>query len=203
MTRTDLEPIAIHEAGHSYMAWRLGRPVGPVTVRPGLKWAGTSHYGAPQLTTRQHERLDLQAPYALWPHAVRHKIDTWAMVAAAGSEAEERLRRAPTTRRVGDTAAETAVQLAADNPPTRAEQRTLALAGDDTSNRTDEETLARLMRMVHPTDPATGAAWLRHITAQTRACLLAGAPAVLRLADALLEHKELSGRAVRAILETA
>jgi hypothetical protein len=199
----NLRPVAIHEAGHSYMAWRTGRRVGPVTIRPGTVAAGVSHFDPPQLTSRERERLDLQAPYLLWPAAVRHKIDTDAMVTAAGHEAERTLRRTTAARRVGDTAAEAAAQIAAAKPPTRNEERLLALSRAAADPRSDDEHLAALMRLVAPTDIATGTAWLNHITAQARAVLRAGAPAVYRLTEALLEHKDLSGRAVCAILRPA
>lgn len=201
MNRDGIEQTAVHEAGHTFMAWRLRRPLGPVTVVPGLRWAGTSHFGAPRLTTREHEHIDLNEPYLLWPAAARRKVDTIAMVWAAGYEAEYALYRPAPARRVGDTLTELAAGVAARKPPTRAEERLLALARADTANPTDEEHLAALMDLVHPDDPATGSAWLNHITAQARALAVAGAPAVLRLAAELADHGSLSGRAARAILE--
>lgn len=193
--------VALHEAGHSFTAWRLGRPVGPVTVRPGLRWAGTSHYGTPRLTDREHERIGVDTPYTLWPPTARHKIDTIALVAAAGYEAEYTLDRPAHSRRIRSAPAEVAAELAAIAAPTPAEERRLALARADTVGLADEERLAALMRLAYPNDFVAGAAWLAHITVQARALVTAGSPAVYRLADALAEHGSLSGRAATRILE--
>jgi hypothetical protein len=193
--------VALHEAGHSYAAWYLHRPLGPVTIKPGQKWAGTSHYTPPALSPTDWDRVDFTQPYPLWPARVRRTIDTRALIAAAGDAAETaiQLADAPPARRIGEGLTERVATMAT----TRAEQAQLAVAATDTAGLDDAETLWSLMRASHRDNTATGTAWLAYITVQARAIVTAGAPRILALADTLTTHGTLSGRAARAILEGA
>lgn len=197
----ELHRTALHEAGHSYAAWRLGRRLGPVTVRAGRRWAGTSHYHAPTITGRDIDRIDPAAPYPLWPATVRRKVDTIALVAAAG-EAAEYVLHWPVNGSIrrGQPLTEQAAEQAALQP-TQAEELRLALARADTAGPTDAERLASLAAAAHGEQGAR-LAWLHYINAEARSLIAGGAEDVLRLAQALEHNGSLSGRAARTILET-
>lgn len=198
----DRRRVALHEAGHSYVAWRLGCAVGPVTAEPGARWAGMAHFDAPRPAAAELDTVDLDAPYLAWPAVVRHSIDTDALVAAAGDVAEDALWRG-VARRPGAPLAERAAELAVVAPLSDTEQRRIRAGRDTTTGKTDAERLAELLALTHPDDHAAGAAWLAYITAAARTILTAQPAAVLRLAGQLAVDGTLSGAAVEAILRAA
>ncbi|MFJ5638569.1 hypothetical protein [Streptomyces sp. NPDC093223] len=191
--------VALHEAGHSFAAWRFGQIPGPVTVVPGPRWAGTAHHERQPVPVADLDAVDVSMPYLAWPAAVRHDVDVQALITAAGYAAEEALRRTP--GRCGDPLAARAAELAAARPLTAAEERLVLADREDTTDATDDERLASLMLLAHGHDPVTGSAWLHYITATAKACIARDAPRVLRLAGVLANRGTLSGRAVIEILE--
>lgn len=194
--------VAIHEAGHAYVAWRCGRACGPVTVRPGPKWAGMAHSGPVTVPSGAWARLDATRPVPLWPAAIRRKFDVLAMTTAAGEAAELALWWPGRTRRGGGALTE-AGEIAASLPPSRTEEIRMAASRADTAGRTDPETLAFLAGALWPDDSDLRISWIAYIAAEARHMVAAGADQVERLASALAERGSLSGRAIRAILEGA
>ena len=191
--------VAIHEAGHVAVAWRCGVRPGPVTITPG-RWGGLTVHGAlPAISSRDLDRLDPDAPVPLWPATVRRSLDVAGLIAAGGQAAEEVFRFAG---RAGDTIADQAEAVLAALPPpaaVTAKERTLLALGDESLMNTDQERLAELAAALHE-DVAARACWLQYVAAQAAEIIRHEAPAVLRVAAALEEHRSLSGRAVRELL---
>ncbi len=200
--------ISIHESAHSFMAWRCGRPVGPVTVKPGKRWGGTSHYGRPVIHSRELDRVTALRPVPRWPAVLRRKIEIQALISAAGEAAEHILwlpaaLAAGTGSRAGDTVAEQASDLAAANPPTPREERLLAAEQASVGGMTDAERLASWSLVLYLDGGEAASAWRAWITAEARQVITAGPAPLLRLAAVLEERGSLSGKAVRAVLESA
>lgn len=198
----DRHLTALHEAGHTYTAWRLGLDVGPVTIQPGKAWTGLARYTHPPLTD-EWASLDPEQPYLRWPPAIRQHLDMRATVAAAGDIAEAALAPIHTPYHRGQPLALQALDIAATAPPTRAEEVAFELARLDEHGLSDTEALAKLVHVIYPNDPDTGLRWLCYISAEAQALVFAGADHVFTLTDALLEHGTLSATAARTILETA
>lgn len=198
MSDAQLYRTALHEAGHAYAAWRLGRGAGPVTVEPGNSWAGLTVLRLTPLRQTELDQVDVDRPFPLWPAAVRRKIEQRALVAAAGEAAENTLDLPAGAMRRPEPLVEQVRQLAAE--PTRAEAEYFAVARADQQTPSDAEQLWKLMRAAYGDDTATGTAWLAYMAAEARAAVLAGAVRVHRLAGVLAEHGSLSGKAVRGIL---
>lgn len=197
----DFDPVAIHESGHAYAAWRCGRACGPVTIRPGRRWAGLAYAGPVTIDRRAWARLDASLPYPLWPAAVRRKCDVLALTWAAGEAAEEVLYYMPGRSRRGGGVLAQAAELAAAMPPSRADEVRLAVGRADTTGQSDGERLAALVRAMWPDEAAElRVQWLAYVGAEARHMIAAGAGTVERLASVLAERGTLSGRAVRAIL---
>ncbi|WP_369222445.1 hypothetical protein AB5J52_14005 [Streptomyces sp. R39] len=193
--------IALHEAGHTFIAWRFGQTSGPVTVVPGPRWAGTAHHDRQPVPQAVLAAVNVEMPYLSWPAAVRHDVDVQALITAAGHVAEETLGHRIGRR--GDPLAIRAAELAAARPLTEPEERRILAGREDTTGQTDDERLAALMLLAHGHDPVTGSAWLNYITATARTCITRDADRVLRLAAVLADHGTLSGQAVTEILEAA
>lgn len=191
---------AVHEAGHAYSAWALGRPVGAVTVVGGTHAAGVTFHRPPRARRGDLEGLDLARPFVLWHASVRRALEAQAVVTAAG-EAAEVLAGPAAARRLPAPLAERAADIAARLPPTPDERQRLADACDDDQAQSDAERLAALARAAHGDQLALAAAWLAFIDAQAQTVVTAGAPTVLRLASVLADRGTLSGRAVRQLLE--
>lgn len=192
-----MDPVAVHEAGHAFVAWRCGRSPGPVTVKPGVRWGGMTHCGVVPVGGPL-PLVDPSLPVPCWDADVRKLIDVEALTVAAGDAAETVLWR---PRRASMRTAEPVVAQAADLALTQRERRLLDADRADTAGPTDAEQLAKLAALVHPDDGRSRAAWLEWIARQAEGLIAAGAGRVERLAAALGEAGELSGRAVRAVLE--
>lgn len=194
--------VALHESGHAYVAWALGRTVTGVTVVPGRRWGGTTHYGAPSPTRgRDWDRLDPTVSVVLWPAAVRRSIEVRALGAAAGVAAEDVLWW-PTRHGPVRTPEPLAERVAYAAPLTGAQRLRLAAWEDTARGLTDDEQLERLGAAMYPEDLPARVAWLRWVAAEARSIVTGGAERIERLAEVLADRGRLSGKAVRAVLES-
>jgi hypothetical protein len=78
---------AHHEAGHSVMAYILGRPMGPVSIRPCEAHLGVSFHRKAPIPEHQFDRLG--QPAILLPTALRRACETEAVICLAGPTAED------------------------------------------------------------------------------------------------------------------
>ncbi len=77
---------AHHEAGHSVMAYLLGRPVGPVSIRPCEVHLGVSFHTKARIPEKQLDKVG--RPAILLPAQLRRHCETEAVICLAGPEAE-------------------------------------------------------------------------------------------------------------------
>lgn len=207
----ELRRLAVHEAGHAAVAFRLGRRLGPVALRPGGQWAGSAHFGAPSYARRaDYARVDTSKPVPLWPASVRRRYEVLAMTTSAGKVAEDLFYWPGAGGYCGDTVAGRAAELAqasvekgpVDVAPTRAEQAAVEAFHGDPAAETDEEKLAFWAARLYPStsDERLRYAWLDFVALEARRQLEASSGQVFRLANALAEHRSLSGRAARELL---
>ena len=78
---------AHHEAGHSVMAYLLGRPVGPVSIRPCEVHLGVSFHTKAKIPEQQLRQLG--KPAILLPAQFRRACETEAVICLAGPTAED------------------------------------------------------------------------------------------------------------------
>jgi hypothetical protein len=196
----ELLKAATHEAGHCLALLRSGRRLGPVTVKQGARWSGSTHYSVVPVERGAWTRLDPTMPVACWPGPVRRKFDVTAVCAAAGDAAERLLwwpgqgdaRRLPS-----------AVEAAGDiiiTEPSRREELIIAAARADTKGRTDGEILAFLAESLYPDAAGVAVSWLAWVRESAELIIAQGSQRVQRLAAVLSDRGTMSGKAVRAVL---
>jgi hypothetical protein len=78
---------AHHEAGHSVMAYLLGRPVDPVSIRPCEVHLGVSFHTKARIPEKQLDKVG--RPAILLPAVLRRACETEAAIALAGPTAED------------------------------------------------------------------------------------------------------------------
>jgi hypothetical protein len=78
---------AHHEAGHTVMAYLLGRTVGVVSIRPCEAHLGVSFHRKARIAEHQLDRLG--QPAILLPAVLRRACETEAVIALAGPTAED------------------------------------------------------------------------------------------------------------------
>ncbi|BCB79140.1 hypothetical protein GCM10022251_19650 [Phytohabitans flavus] len=199
MSGDEQERVALHESGHAVVAWRLGRTPKGISCVPGRRWAGTAHFGLPQVRGREWDRLDPSRPLTCWPAAVRRSFESRALTAAAG-DAAEALLWWPAQGTHVRTPEPLAARIADTFPVGEAERVRFAAAAVDTDGLTDVEQLHRLALALYPDADGPRQAWLSWVDAEAKAIVAAGAERVERLAAVVQDRGRLSGRAVRDIL---
>jgi hypothetical protein len=200
---------AHHEAGHSVMAYLLGRPVGPVSIWPCEVHLGVSFHTKARIPEAQFRQLG--KPAILLPAQFRRACETEAVICLAGPEAEG----------VAVSATERACYVDEHSPDhTRAEELVITLVQ---AGLTGEETvmLERSERERSSSDEEKARFWsetagygapvletfahLSWLRIFTRNRVLS--PRFQRLeytlAPRLLQAEVLGGRAVREILKAA
>lgn len=186
--------LALHESGHVVAAWALGHRNGWVTIERGAAYGGCTNNTPPRIPPRAFDRLDPGASVVMWPADVRRGIERRAMVSAAGDLAALHLAADREGRQPPPVAEQAADQL------TRRERADLERAAADTTLPSDAANLAEYAQLMFGNRVQAAGRWLEWIEAETVDLVRGHAGHVHRLAAALLEHKTLSGAAVRRIL---
>lgn len=188
--------VAVHEAGHAVVAWRLDHRLGWVTVEPGRSFDGCQT-SWPAVAADPTD-VDPDVPPPLWPAAARRNVEAEVMVLLAGDLAAELFAR-PTSGYRSPQPAERVIDQLPE--PTDGERHHLANAQAEESYDTDDaRALALAVVAFGGHRLAAAAPWLTWLQAEARALLTAHADDVLRLADALESRRTLGGDAVYRVL---
>lgn len=201
------ERTRLHEAGHEVIATVLGCDPRGATVVGGEVWSGIARFSPVPVSTevwdQGHAALSAGLPFACWPVEIRQAIETRVLIILAGEAAALLLGEPPEPRtaRVAESTAERAAEIAAVLPePTAADLEAFTAAVNDTTEDTDDVKIARMARVAHGDDLASGASWLAYLDAQVRALVLVHAEQIRLLAELLELEPTLSGEAVAAAL---
>lgn len=196
----ELKRVAVHEAGHAAMGYMLNRPCKMLSITPGLAYAGATFFAAAAVP--DFDRADLMLPVFLHPTRFRRFIETEIVISLAGSFAALYLSAPRTGYIPEEPDDEHARQIANSAILSRAErewlERAAAMPGPF---RTDDEDAERLSWAIAGSESA--GAYLNWLSAETRHLVLSSRfrGYVDALVPALLEHRTLSGRAARRLMQ--
>jgi hypothetical protein len=197
----DLARVAVHEAGHAAAGFMLSRHCKVVSIIPSQAYAGVTIFGASAMP--EYDVAEVVAlPVFLQPARFRRFIETDIVISLAGPSAAMCLS-APRTGYVADEPdEEQARQVAKTAILTKGERERLdRSASRPVPDRTDEEKAERLSWAIAGNESA--GAYLNWLMSETRHLVLSERfrGYVNALVPPLLEHKTLSGRAARRLMQ--
>jgi hypothetical protein len=186
-------PTALHEAAHCVVAVAVGREALSATVSGGQVLDGCCRYTTPEPIPLH--ALDVEAPFVLWPQAVRRRLETDALISLAGDIAEELLSE-PVAGRVADPAAVVAAEMAASP----ADHAWAAVTVDSLDSRPDSWCTARAVFAAVGRDAIAVAAWTAWLDCQARQLVIWREPVIRAVAAALDAHGTLGAEALAALI---
>lgn len=183
--------IAWHEAGHCLVAHGLGNQLDGAHIRPGIHLGGLASH----TTTLRPDDVDIDGvglPAPLLPERLRRWVETRVCTALAGAEAEKVSLHLPPLNN------EPVGRFVRTPVPTQLRDRWVE--HDASRPPTDDETAFELVALLWD-DPSLQTAHLEMCRAVARNLLERNVPTLTRVARALLEHRELSGDDLAALIE--
>jgi hypothetical protein len=197
---TDLERVAVHEAGHAAAGYVLKRSCKVVSIVPSRAYSGVTIF--PSATTPDLDRANLLLPPFLHPARFR-RFNRDGDRDRAGGIMRSAVTVGAEDRYVAEGPdEERALQIAASAILTQGESEHLERAVSAPGPfRTDEESAERLSWALAGDESA--GAYLNWLRVETRPLVLGSRfrGYVNALVPALLEHKTISGRAARRLMQ--